>query len=372
MRQLVKLLQRERFAMKKSKTTIASALLITTISVIAVIAILNIISQMIKARAEEQERLFLEEKQNNEKYEYISSHLDCQNETTYAYLNELISIDYKDCQTIYSDLYSWKVSLLSCNTSEDDYETIQDSVSRYCSYLHFVFLISGGTPGETITMTHKTVYPNGEERWAEWNWEEKRNGDSFGCDWDNGIYNNPEKGETGSLTITIYSQPENQQLGTFSVSISKEDDGSRPTKLSSLEIIDEEGHSFFPIDIEAPDGSTHRDFHTFSSAHSMWRDTFEGFCSVQLDKNYSVFSGTYFCRKEMTNASTISFFIYLDDKCIYKDEHCALGDGVHTFSVNVTSGKTIKIVAITDDDSYRSETGVVPPTIILTDAFLTS
>lgn len=152
------------------------------------------------------------------KYGYVLAHKNNDDRTTYDYLLTLRSAGYKDASTIYKDLYSWKVTGV-CNTDSNNYTKHESSVSKYCSYLHFSFKITGGTPGEKINLTHTTIYPDGEKYVSDWHWENEYDGSTFGCEWDDGIYTYPAYGDTGTFTIKVYNLDTGELLGTVSTRI---------------------------------------------------------------------------------------------------------------------------------------------------------
>lgn len=102
----------------------------------------------------------------------------------------------------------------------------------------------------------------------------------------------------------------------------------------------------------------------------MWDSNFEGYTFYELDKPYSTITGTYFCSPKMPNDVGISFYIYADDVCIYKDEHLHVGDGVHDFNVDISGKSTLKIMVVCDDKDYYCGTDDPRPTIILVDTYL--
>lgn len=165
------------------------------------------------------------------KYGYVLAHKNNDDNTTYQYLLNLKSASYyrtyqyllmdayyKDASQIYNDLYKWRVTGI-CNTDSDNYTKHESSVSKYCSYLHFSFEITGGTPGERINLTHTTIYPDGETYVSDWHWENEYDGSSFGCEWDDGIYTNPRYGATGTFTTKVYNLDTGELLGTVSTRI---------------------------------------------------------------------------------------------------------------------------------------------------------
>ncbi|MEE0266041.1 MAG: hypothetical protein UD936_10495, partial [Acutalibacteraceae bacterium] len=153
-------------------------------------------------------------------YGYVSSHKNNYDYATYDYLKMLKDKNYRDAKSIYNDLYEWKITSAIINTDEDDRDTHEDSVSKYCTYLQVRFQLEGGAPGETIDLTHTIYYPNGRVSFSDWDWEDKSSGSSFSAEWDKGLYsNNPQYGATGTLTIKVYNANTRELLGTVSTNI---------------------------------------------------------------------------------------------------------------------------------------------------------
>lgn len=152
------------------------------------------------------------DKCKNAKYKYVQVTRNNDNKTTYQYLVDLKSTGYKDADTIYDELYTWTV-IGGINTKQNDYNTHQPSISKYCSYLHCWLYLDGGTPGEEITLTHTTIYPDGEVRESSWDWENQGDGDTFSAEWINGLYDTPQYGDTGTLTIKVYNKKTGELLG---------------------------------------------------------------------------------------------------------------------------------------------------------------
>ena len=150
------------------------------------------------------------------KYGYVLAHKNNSDRLTYKYLEELKDAKYKDSKEIYKSLYAWSVKLVAFNTDENDYKTILSSVSRKTKYLHFEFVIQGGPPGQTITLTHKTYWPNGSTRTSKWYWENERRGNTIGAYWDDGFYTG-----TGTMKIKVYNKKTGDFLGEASIKITK-------------------------------------------------------------------------------------------------------------------------------------------------------
>lgn len=158
-------------------------------------------------------------KLNDAKYGYVLAHKNRTDKTTYKYLKELKSIKYKDSSDIYSSLYKWSIEFIAVNTDPDDWTTKVKSVSRYCDYLHMQFKLTGGPPGETVTLSHRTYFPNGKVSYGTWYWENEYAGSTFGVQWENGLYSNPSNGVAGTLTIKIYVKGTGEYVGEASIRI---------------------------------------------------------------------------------------------------------------------------------------------------------
>lgn len=153
-------------------------------------------------------------------YGYVLAHKNNNDRTTYDYLLTLKNANYKDAATIYKDLYKWRVTGI-ISTNANNTSKHESSISKYCDYLHCWFTLTGGTPGEKITVTHTVIYPDGDSSVSDWHWENEYDGSSFGCEWDGGLYTYPEYGDTGTLTIKVYNQETGELLGTVTTKITK-------------------------------------------------------------------------------------------------------------------------------------------------------
>jgi tetratricopeptide (TPR) repeat protein len=149
-------------------------------------------------------------------YTYVLAHKNNNDRTTYEYLTELKKAKYQNSQSLYEDLYKWKVTLIAVNTDENDYSTILSSVSKTALYLQFWFKLDGGPPGETVTLTHKTYWPDGAVNTSKWVWENETRGSTFGVEWSKGLYD-PKYAKTGELIIRIYIKSTNELIGQASV-----------------------------------------------------------------------------------------------------------------------------------------------------------
>lgn len=155
-------------------------------------------------------------KANEARYSYVLTHKNNDDKTTYEYLKALKTARYSNADSIYKELYDWKITVLGWN-SDPNSTTYKTSISKYNPvYCHFK--LTGGTPGETTVIHITGSLPNGnsidytfsyatEDGWVGW----------FG--WSDGIYNNPQYGTTGSIYLTFYDRY-GIKIGTASVRIS--------------------------------------------------------------------------------------------------------------------------------------------------------
>lgn len=157
-----------------------------------------------------------EDKINEAKYGYVLAHKNNDDRTTYAYLKELKKQDYKDSVNIYDNLYEWKITVIAINSSENDETTYKNSISKY-NAVYFHLKLTGGEPGESVRITAKPTFPDGEK--GEYVFEDKwSDGDILWYGWSDGLYNNPQYGDTGTLRCNFYDDNGNL-IGAGSVKI---------------------------------------------------------------------------------------------------------------------------------------------------------
>ena len=152
-----------------------------------------------------------------EKYKYIQSNKDKNNPVTFEYLKELREDGYKDCETIYNEWYSWNVSVIAVNSDAENRITNRKSISkRHPVFFHYE--LTGGAPNETMIVSIKITFPNGEtaKNISEW---EMKDGSVNWYGWTSGIYENGY-GSEGTLTIEFYDN-HNNLIGSGSVEITK-------------------------------------------------------------------------------------------------------------------------------------------------------
>ncbi len=113
-------------------------------------------------------------------YRYVIDHKTHTSIQTYSYLKELKEKKYKDSESLYINLYDWKVTLVYCNDVSGDFETNSQTIRKGQSYFHCWFKLEGGTPIGSINLCPGWELPNGSQYHANWNWENKCNGSEFG------------------------------------------------------------------------------------------------------------------------------------------------------------------------------------------------
>ena len=139
------------------------------------------------------------------KYAYVTYNRDRTNAKTYEFLNDLVSMGYKDSGTIYNDLYDWNIEVFAINTSAKDEQSNRVSLSVYDS-VYFHFKVNGGYPGEKINVSLVATYPNGTT--SEMETKEFHDGYVGYYGWASGIYTVPAYGERGPLKLQFYANGE--------------------------------------------------------------------------------------------------------------------------------------------------------------------
>ena len=152
------------------------------------------------------------------KYCYIITSMDNDDAATYEFLKELKNVNYKDCKKIFKELYAWKATDFYFNTDPDSTESV-DSISK-SSPLYCHFTISGGTPDGTFYPYAKAVWPDGSSMNKQKSAVPMYRDGTFWWGWSDGIYVNPQKGKTGTFTLTLYDE-EGNVIGAASVKITK-------------------------------------------------------------------------------------------------------------------------------------------------------
>lgn len=149
------------------------------------------------------------------KYQYIITHRNSYDTTTYEYLCDLIAIGYSDTRTIYSDLYAWEAEVKPVSGSNSN--TRVYSFSRYDNF-YFLIELSGGPPDWSAETTIRATftYPNGSTSTVNWGTDEEWSDGSYAHCWF--YYTNPYYGSTGTGTLRVYDSNGNR-IGEASVEI---------------------------------------------------------------------------------------------------------------------------------------------------------
>lgn len=146
------------------------------------------------------------------KFGYVNANLDPKNETTYAYLKELVAANYYGAKTVFNQLYAWKVTIVAYNNNPYDSTSSQDTLSKY-QQMCVHFEVSGGEPGATQTIRTVITLPNGYSGTVYQNGA--RAGETY-CTY--GWYDNPSYGSTGTLYFWAYDEAGNL-IGSGSVRV---------------------------------------------------------------------------------------------------------------------------------------------------------
>lgn len=142
------------------------------------------------------------------KFGYVNANLDPENETTYAYLQELVAAKYYGAQKVYNELYAWKVTIVAFNSNPYDSTSTQDSLSKY-QYMCVHFEVSGGVPGASQNIRTVITLPNGYSGTVHHPGSQA--GDVL-CTY--GWYDNPSYGATGYLYFKAYDEAGNLLIST--------------------------------------------------------------------------------------------------------------------------------------------------------------
>ena len=157
---------------------------------------------------------------NEAKYLYCKESSDCTDSLTYEYMTELKNIKYKDSEKLYHKIYDLSLEVIFCNTDSYDEDTVNYSVSKYCTYFHIGFRVSGGTPDETFDLYRVVTYPDGKVyNSSDDPWTDRKNGSSCSIYWEDGFYSNPEYGMTGNLYIDMYNKKTKKRVKRVTVKI---------------------------------------------------------------------------------------------------------------------------------------------------------
>lgn len=151
------------------------------------------------------------EKINAAKLGYVKTFQADRTKQVEAFLDELVEAGYPGAQELYDAYYAWHTSIIA-NTSEDDYSSDVDTVSRK-STVYFHATLSGGEPDESLRLYYEVSWPDGHTEIynldSEW-----RAGDRITARFQ---YVIPIFGKEGKLTFTLYDRNTREALGSDSV-----------------------------------------------------------------------------------------------------------------------------------------------------------
>ena len=155
----------------------------------------------------------------NVKYQYVMSHKNNKDKTTFDYLVDLKAANYKDASKIYSELYDWKIEIIAVNSDPNSTQN-KTSISKYDPvYIHFK--LTGGAPNSSIIPYVTYTLPNGKT--GNYDFDSNYYDGSTGWyGWSKGIYDTPQYGKEGTLTVAFYQSwyiSSQDPIGTVTVKI---------------------------------------------------------------------------------------------------------------------------------------------------------
>lgn len=153
-------------------------------------------------------------------YAFVLENRNNEASTTYIYLQELKKANYKDSKKIYDELYSWKITGY-VNTSSKDTSTELTSITTYTKGVTFHFHLSGGTPGEKITLYEVIKWPSGGSTKQTNTHNDMKDGDTFTSQWEGYFCEDPAHYPKGTLSIKVYDAAANKLIGTVSIKVTK-------------------------------------------------------------------------------------------------------------------------------------------------------
>lgn len=189
---------------------------------------------------------------NDAKYGYVLSHKNCADSQTYDYLKELMNIGYGDAAQIFRELYRWRLTFTAVNNSETG--TVNMSQINKAEPIHAHYVLTGGEPGSSTTITLEVKYPDKSSNKTKFN--EQYHSGSSGCfHYLNGVPN----AKTGTLSMRAYDSNGNI-IGSCSVEITDGENSETSAKAESTNLIGEYCFQGFNEDgssLIAPDVSTY-------------------------------------------------------------------------------------------------------------------
>ncbi len=143
------------------------------------------------------------EKIKEAKYKYILKNKKNTDNSTLTFVKELMAVDYKDSDSLYEEIFGWKLKIIA-NTSETD-ETTDNRHFRKNEKIWFHIFVSGGEPNASIDMSYKVIGP-----FASWSggWDDPIKS-GFHC-WFSFTSSN-----TCSYDLEIYDNNTNTVIGTL-------------------------------------------------------------------------------------------------------------------------------------------------------------
>ncbi len=150
------------------------------------------------------------------KYGYVKEHKNNKDRTTYKYLKTLKADGYLDSSAIFKELYAWKLVVTAVNSSWSG-TVNQTSISKYSAVI-FHYKLTGGEPGGETTITVKFRTPEHSGSYVFDSPDGRGYTGAYG--WENGIYQKPQYGKTGTLTCVFYDSDGNK-IGEGSVKITE-------------------------------------------------------------------------------------------------------------------------------------------------------
>ena len=151
-----------------------------------------------------------------EMYAYVSTHKSREDRTTFSYLEALCKAEYRDSQSIYDELYAWKVDMFFNASSSDLTTRLDTAAANQTLYIHYI--ISGGPLDGELTMKYVYQKPNGAtgEKVLSGSCTAGSTGNIF---WRGGIYAATEQQAAGTMSVSYYDAATNELLATASINI---------------------------------------------------------------------------------------------------------------------------------------------------------
>ena len=151
-----------------------------------------------------------------EMYAYVSTHKNREDRTTFSYLQALCKANYRDSQSIYDELYAWKVDMFFNASSSDLTTRLDTAAANQTLYIHYI--ISGGPLDGELSMKYVYKKPNGAtgEKVLSGSCTAGSTGNIF---WRGGIYADTEEQAAGVMTVSYYDAATDTLLATASITI---------------------------------------------------------------------------------------------------------------------------------------------------------